>query len=567
MFEDSSRPQVWNNLKDIPTFWVDFNSGKGMLDNGQYVESRIGPRRKSSNLTDILETALASGAERIMFTGSIPLAEQGQRHWLLVQTPGWIGLGHWMSTPVTGRFEHKNSGRRIEVRTAKEWFGNTPLNPAQARDAWIALKTMVAEAFDNTPLAQSPAGTGTNLWAASLPKNVDPVHVSEDIAEEIHATSGQHHLEHLVAGPYHSQHPDCLPLVDPEKTPRMERFAYVDGRFMYASLCREIGIGPGVRMNREQTFDLLQNDPYARARVYIEFTVPDTWNHVGIFAVQYQNARDGWYYPNRPGAKGRTWADSAEVSVAVRYGWRVDPIESVVFNTKVPSRDGSKQVNARPLDTFADRIKRAREWVSNDEIMDPIIRAAVAAALRAILIQTIGAFASRGRARTIVTDDPKTIPAQFQGDMRRQGKLWVYKQHQPMNKRAHSFYHPEFAAQVWARGRAKVLHAPMANKVTGGALAVDPSTLLGINGDAIYLTDLPQWALPVENGGADDGKAGRLRLQGYLEENMKVPATLEDRDRLRARSVRQGIDRAIDFFEFTPPQDDADFLPGDEEEQ
>lgn len=559
----SYRPQPWKNLKDPETIWVDYKTGKGVLSNGQPVNPKIGARRKSPNLTDMLDTALTAGAGRIMFTGNVPLADRGQRHWLLVKTPGWVGIGHWLGQPVTGRFEHLNTGVRVEVRTAKEWFGNTRLTPAQARDAWLALKAMVNEAFDGSPLALSPAGTGTNLWAASLPRNVDPVPVTDDIAEQLHATSGQHHLEHLVSGPSRTTHPDCVPLVDPEQTPTLDQFAYVDGRFMYASLCREIGIGPGVRLNKSDTYDLLKTNPYARGRALIRFTVPDTWDHVGIFGVQHRNPNDGWYYPNRPGATGETWADFAEISVALKHGWAIEPLESIVFNQKVPAGKGDRMVSARPLDTFADRIKRAREWVVYDDVMDPTIKSAVSAALRAILIQTIGSFASKGRSRTIVTDDPKNVPPQYQRDLRRQGKLLVYKEHQEPTGRARLMYHPEFAVQVWARGRAKVLQTPMANRTTGGALAVDPKTLLGINGDAIYLSKLPQWCLPEAQGGTDDGKEGRLRLQGYLEGNIKTPVTLEDRDKLRAKSVRNGIDQAIDFNEFEAPDDAADYQSDD----
>lgn len=571
MEQRSYRPQTWKRARDKATLWADYTSGMGVLDNGQVLRPRIGPRRKNPNLVDMLETALTAGAERIMFTGNIPRAEDGQRHWLLVQTPGWDGLGHWLGTPVTGRFEHRNSGHQIEVRTAEEWFGNVDLNPPQARDAWISLKAMVADAFEDTPLLMSPAGTGTNLWAASLPKNVDPVPVTEDIAEEIHQTSGQHHLEHLVAGPYNSTHADVRPLVDPQQRPVLNQFCYIDGRFMYASLCRELGIGPGHRLNQADTYDLLQNDPYARARVYIRFTVPDTWEHVGIFGVQHHNINEGWYYPNRPGATGQTWVDMSELAVGLKYGWKIEPLESVVFNTKIPSlvpakRETGQLVSARPLDTFAKRIIRAREWVASDQIMDPKIQKAVAAALRAILIQTIGSFHSRGRTGTVVTEDRNSIPAQFQGSVRKQGKLWVYTQHQGMNSRASSFYHPEYSAQIWGRGRAKVLHTPMAGGVAGGALAVDPTTLLGINGDAIYTTELPRWALPVDSGGADDGKTGRLRLQGYLDQNVKTPVTLDARNKLRARAERKGIDAAINFFEFQAPGDDADYQPAAEED-
>lgn len=554
------RPTPYRNLKDPPTLWVDYVTGRGVLSNGQSVQAKIGGRRKNPNLLDILDTAAHYGAERVMFTGKVPLAESGQRHWLLVQTPGWKALGHWVAAPVTGRFERTATGQRVEIRTAAEWFGALPLNPAEARNAWDATKFMISEAFDGAPIALSPAATGTNLWAVSLPRNLDPEPVSADIAEELHRTSGQHHLEHLVAGPSHSQHPDTVPLVDPATNPNIDSFSYVDGRFMYAALCRELGTGPGRRLRGPETVDLMRDDPYLRARILIRFTVPHNWNHVGIFAVQHHTASAGWYYPNRPGAVGETWADTAEIHVAQKHGWLVEPIESVVFTQKMPSKDGSKLVATRPLDTFAARITRAREWVTNDEEMPPKIQAAVAAALRAILLQAIGGFASRGRGRTVVTENPLEVPPQFLGTVKRQGKLYVYKVPTQLQGNQLAYYRPELAVQVWARGRARVLDAPTAIPgVSGGALSVAPETLLGINGDAIYTTEIPRWALPTENGGGDDGRTGRLRMQGFLAGPLKTPVGIDERDKLRERSQRAGLDGAINYLDFTSPDDDADY--------
>jgi len=565
------RPQPWKNLADPTTLWIDYKSGKGVMSNGKNVVAKIGPRRKNPNLVDMLDTAMAEEARRIMFTGKVPTADRGQRHWLLVQTPGWKALGHWMGKPVTGRFEHINTGLRVEVRTAEEWFGDTPLTPTLARDSWNALKVMIDEAFDGAPIALSPAGTGTNLWAFSLPKNLDPVHLTEDIAEEIHRTSGQHHLEHLVAGPSFSTHEDCLPLIDPQRTPTADKFAYVDARFMYASLCGELGTGPGVRLNRAASWDLLENDPYARGRLLLKFTVPQDWNHVGIFGVQHQKADDGWYYPNRPGATGETWADMAEIHVARQHGWLIEPYEGIKFEGHSDKSRGEGITRARPLDTFAKRIIRAREWVQNDDEINPLVRAAVSAAIRAILIQTIGAFSSRGRAKTVVTEDVRNVPAAYQAEVRRQGKLFVYKQHQVMNERSYQFYHPEYSAQIWARGRARVLSSPTSDRsVKGGALSVDPSTLLGINGDAIYTTTLPMWSLPTASGGLDDGRVGRMRLQGYLEGQYKIPVTLDERNRLRQKSAAAGVDAALDRTihenEFEQSDDESFYAVSDEPE-
>lgn len=528
------RPKPWVP-KDVATIWVDHTTGQGVTQDGVAVRPRIGDRRKNPNLTDLLETAASYGANRIMLTGKRPEPAPGIRHWLYVKTPHWKPGSHWVNNgPVTGRFEHETTGFKIEVRTVDEWFGDGMLTPAQARVAWDTTAAILKAADERARLMMSPAATGTNLWALSLPRNVNPVPVSADIAEELHATSGQHHLEHLVAGPSRSAHEDTRALIDPASMKKISEFAYVDGRFMYAALGRELGIGPGVRLNRQRAFELLNEDPYARARFLVRFKVPKDWAHVGVLGVRHRRIEDGWYYPNVPGASGETWADAAEVHVALQHGWMIDPVEAVVFN------------KARPLDTFTERMMRARDRVATSPDLNPALRKAVMAALRAIVLHTVGAFASSGRDQTRVTTNALEIPAEYRTKAQRQGELFIYRIPSERNARTESFYHPEVAAQVWGRARARVLDGPSALGLhTAGALTVDPGTLIGINGDAIYTTRLPAWSLPAGNGGGDDGKTGRLRLQGYLHGTFNTPETLAQRDSLRSRAEKAGIEEAL----------------------
>ncbi len=527
--ENDYRPRGWTP-KEVPTIWVDHTTGQGVTREGTSVRPKIGERRKNPNLTDLLDTAASYGAERIMLSGRVPEPAPGIRHWLYVKTPGWTPGTHWVNAgPPTGRFTHAITGHKVEVRTVAEWFGDLNLSPAQARAAWDTLASVIESVDDRARLMLSPAATGTNLWAWSLPKNVNPVPVSADVAEELHLTSGQHHLEHLVAGDNFSTHDDCIPMIDPAKTKKIDTFAHVDGRFMYAALGRELGIGPGIRLNRAAAFNLLETEPYARARYHVRFAVPQDWQHVGILGVRHNTYSDGWYYPNRPGATGETWADASEISVALAAGWMIDPLEAVKFH------------KARPLDTFAERMTRARERVLENPEMPPLLRRAVSAALRAILLYSIGAFASSGRDQTRVVTSALDVPAEYQASVQRQGELFIFRVPSQVSDRNRSFYHPELAVQIWGRGRARVLSAPTSlGNSTGGALTVPPSSLIGINGDAIYTTQTPAWSLPVAHGGGDDGKTGRLRLVSMIQGSFLTPATLQSRDALRGRADKAG---------------------------
>lgn len=587
-------------VKKIETFFMDWETGAGVTDTGTRFTCPTSGGRKRPSLRDRLDfigsrLSQVAGQATLMLTGPTPKALPGSlnesRHWLLVKEKGkWVSEGHWLGTPPTGRFRHKETRAYIEVKTAAEWFGSTTLNPEQARQSFQVLDALLGQQFGKhlphgatTALLKTPGATGTNLWAASLPSTLTIEPLTADVAEEIHATSGQHHLEHCVAGPSADQHPDVLPLIDPKVLTHLDGFSYVDGRFMYASLCNRLGVGPGIRLKRSEAADLLREDPYARARFRIKFTVPDDWHHVGIFGIQHQDVNAGWFYPNRPGATGETWADAAEIFVAQKFGWGIDPIEAVVFNKKMPSQrkrfHGSDhtarrhEVEAKPLDTWAKKLTEARDMITWDPELPDWLKKAVGAALRAILIQSIGSFASRGRSKTVETDNPATVPPEFTSTLQRMGQSWIYKVPQAMNERQRQFYHPELAAQVWGRGRAKVLWN-RTNDVACGALTLPGSSVIGINGDAVYSSVLPQWSLPGEEGGADDGKAGRLRLQGWVPGPVKTPIDRAARDRLRDRAAKNGAsqipnlaaDQAVFDLEFAYQNDDpAAYGPSEQE--
>lgn len=531
-----TRPVPWSP-RDVPTVWLDYATGRGLTDAGAPVTPRVTGRRKTPSLGDLLDTAHTLGARRVMLTGAVPRNDVTKRHWLYTKTPGWTvsPKGHWIAQPSTGRFVNDLSGHELEVRTCEEWFATNDLTPEQAHEAWRLTAEVIHKAAD--PKAQlflTPAATGQHLWARSLPRTLDPEQVSPEIAELIHASAGQHRQQHLTTGRDACSCGACRPLVDVEAEPSVPGFHYVDGRFMYAALMRELGVG-GMLLTRAETADLIEHQPYARARLRVRFTVPEGWGHVGLLGVQHDDAQDGWHYPNVPGASFETWADSSEVQIAVRNGWSIDPVEAILHRT------------VKVADTFRDRLIRARSLAATAPATNEPTRRAVTAALRAMLIQTIGAWASRGRDRSFVTDDPMRVPPEYQASIERHGDLYVWKvggsSRDLYSGPTAAFYRPEIAAQVWGRGRARVLSCPTGGdeRGYGGALSVDPTTLLGINGDAIYTTTLPRWALPTAAGGGDDGEVGRMRLQGALSGPLATPASTGERNRLRAKAEQAGV--------------------------
>lgn len=518
-----------------PTIWVDARTGQGVDDQGAPVHVRVGGRRRKPNILDLIEGALEYRARRVMLTGRVRVPTIGARHWLYTRTPGWTSLGHKASVPITARFQHDETKTRVEVRTAEEWFGNLPLNPAQAREAWDLTETVVQSIEPRQHLLYTPSRTGLSLWWVCLPRDkktrrlIIPPKVSRDIDDDLNNVRGQHHTEHLVAGPSRTTHPDCVPLIDPTRTPRIDRFTYVDGKFMYGSLGRELGIGPGRRLNRAAAFEMLndRDGMYERAVYEIRFTVPEDWHHIGIFGVKHENRDEGWFYPNRPGARHITWAEASEIYVALANGWLVEPLQAIVFR------------RARPMDNYMSAIDRKRDEIEHRQDLSVMLRRAVVASLRAILIQSIGGLASRGASKTITTDSAFSIPAEYRHTVVRHGDVFTYQV--PGDRWDSVNYHPELAVQIWGRGRSKLLNAPSAlGNGTAGALHVPADSLIGVNGDAVYTTEIPRWALPARFGGGDDGRIGRLRIKGILDTPHTTPVLLARRDALRTQSEKAG---------------------------
>lgn len=529
--------------RDETTLWIDWSSRRAIDHTGRIGPIPAGPRRKNPNLADCLDAAARGGYQRIVFVGAVPPPREDVTHWLYVETPGWEPKQRWRN-PAAAKFEPAHAdqddestypkGYAIEVRTAEEWFGSIPLNPPQARDAWNVLwktVTKLSPGQRELGLMRSPAATGANLWAASLPRDLKLEATEQDIRAEMRSNDGQHHIDSFVSGT-ECDCGDCNALVFPDQNGKIPAFYYVDGRFMYSACCRELGIA-GRRITGEKARELLffsERGRYERARYKVTARVPDDWTHIGVLPAKKEGTKK-WHYPNRPGATFTTWADSAEVDLALNLGWHIEPIEGVLFT------------KARVMDTFADRIKRARAAIAEDRDLEPLVKQAVSAALRQIMVSGIGNLAPRPRtieknARTL-----REVPLEYRHEAVQHGKHFVWNEVAERDTTAsNGWYWPELSVQVWGRSRARVLRTPMAKSIRGGALAVPPETLIGINGDAIYTTALPPWALPEHAGGGDDGQPGRLRIQGGLPRPQNAPLDRDELNRLRIRAEREGID-------------------------
>lgn len=531
---------IQDPVKPLRVLFLDSKTGAGFTSTGHKVDPTMGGRRTATpSLEDILDTAASYGAQMVLLTGKGLKPAKDGRSWVTAPTREWVHGNHWIKGEnVTGRYTSVDGTRKIDVGLCSNWFGSVPVNAAQAQKAWAGLNYYIGLVEPRQSLMKTPSKTGSYLWGFAIQKKFDTPPLDGYMAELLHSTSGQGHIEHLVAGDYAAKHPDCIPLIDPEKTPFIEQYANIDGRSMYASVCNELGTGPIHELRQSEAADLWQNNKYAHARYRVNIQVPRDWNHVGVLGMKDGSNRDTWLYPNRPGARFETWADHRELIVADRNGWIIQPLEALKFTEKM-----------RPLDVFSDWIVRLNKTIEERAGAggDPMIPKAAKAAMRGILVQGIGRFAMRGRSTMLLTDDLDAVPGEAVASVTElPGGQFSYEVWDGLADRDLPYYHPELAVQVWGWARANVLDSRTASGHKTGALHVDPSTLIAIETDAIHTSSLPRWAAPAAMGGADDGAVGRLRLKGYAKGRIKTPVTLEERHDLRRKAEKTDLTTAWD---------------------
>lgn len=299
----------------------------------------------------------------------------------------------------------------------------------------------------------------------------------------------------------------------------------MDGRWMYAALTRELGTGPARMMTAREAADHAA-DPYARARYRVRFAAPTWWSDLNlpgmILARAGQLASDGWHAP----LAGEAWLDASELHLARRLEWRCDVLEGMAF------------ASGRPLDTWGERIIRARTRATDDalgESVGPLVRNA----LRSVLLHSVGSFHSAGREESSITASPMELP---DGDgwgapERMDDGRVIWRRSAPSNPRLLALRHPEYSAAIWGRAHARILESPTgAPPRHAGALHVHASTLVSIYGDALLTTRRPTWA------DLDDGKPGRLRVKAHLCGPIEWPTTARERDDLVRAATVAGVE-------------------------
>lgn len=440
-------------------------------------------------------------------TGSMRGAGAGAGAWAhgAPLPPGWSHGDHFLDGDTPAFHFTRDDGARVEVMRAASWYGDGDYGVRDARDAHALVAELVGLEFPGAVLLTTPATTGRELIARTLPHDYEEPVLGDELQELIRATSGQGRTthEHELAE-------------RAERSPTLPHLAMLDCRWAYAALCWGLPAGRPARVLGTEADAI---DPMARARWRVRVTVPSDWRercscgapgHAGVGLLGVRDADDGWHYPAAPGALIETWCDGSELKVARDHGWRVEVLDGLVWAAS----------KTRPLDTWARHLARARDAVDGRADVAPEVRAMARHALRLVLLAAIGALlgAPRVITRAIPIADARTraLPT----GAKKAGDLLVWREEAASPWRAMS--RPEWSACIYGRTRARLLDAPTADRsVRAGALHVPAEHVLAMRTDALYLAGpAPAWP--------DDGRNGRYVLKSDVAGPVPAPTSTDE---------------------------------------
>ncbi|MFI5534700.1 hypothetical protein ACIA8O_39820 [Kitasatospora sp. NPDC051853] len=471
--------------------------------------------------------ALPADVERVFFTGPRPWHDvnsgrtmtEDVREWLAAPLPeGWkAGSHHPDARNPCGRF--MTTGRSVELRHAGEWTGgDCDVAPAVVWHAFRMLREGIRSRFENkksatvsVELLGSPTSTGQDLWSRSIPYGTEYPVMSAELRELISTTSGQGRFELLNPGA------DELP-----------ELHYYDSVFAYSAITWGMPVGTPTRVTRQgyaqMDAEAKKKAVRGRSRWHATVTVPADWNHVGILPA---SGMDGWEYPSEPGRKFTTWAGGSEIWLALEHGWKVE------------MREGITWAEGKPLNLWRDKVTDLWEGFNalaathTDPNWRQVARVAAKMA-RSILLHTIGGFASKGRQRSglVAIGDEHLVPRGARAQQTDDGRSILWQMTERSGE-ADQYSHPEWAAEIWSRQRARLLIAPGDTGVLAGVAAGRPkltkSQILAFRNDAVFATADTGWTNP-------ENQPGRFRAKGRILSPVARPKSVTELLALRDRA-------------------------------
>ncbi len=339
------------------------------------------------------------------------------------------------------------------------------------------------------PLLATPSQMGADLLKRSLPYDQVYEPLPEQTAFTILQELGQGRIETF----YHGRD-------------EVEQVYAYDGRWMYASCLRHVPVGPVIHDRQEEIA------AYIPGFYRVEVHIPAQWQHIGLLPMRNAvGSAQKFSYPRQAGQTFESWCSSSELSLALKQGWSVAVKERILWP--------QTHMLPEPLKLWGDRLITLR--MERAKGYEEPIRGMLEAAVRNILLHTIGGFHRVTREFDGYTSDVMTIPATATSfELLADGEIWRYTLADKLSPLQEVLSQPHWAASVWGAARKKLAEQ---------ALQVPLDDLMAMRVDAVWTAREMPWR--------DTGKVGVFRREQLeYDRHVRWPRTTGDMVQLVQRT-------------------------------
>ncbi len=441
-YTSEPRPAYWYNYKNHTIITPDGTTGKFSSMQLSSILSGIEKRMggvKSVNLFLCAGTLLKNKPPKQYFDVS----------------DGWVR--EKFEFVKTIRVTYRRNGFTVHLYGTSKWFGEE--TDVQAiRKAYYEVQSQLDDKFGypNLKLYETPASTGRNLLRVSLPRDVQYERLPDDILSAVYRyCCHQGRIESFL----------------PSQNVLEDGVYIIDGAWMYASVLSNLPTGPCEYDTRNEI------DTSCPGFYYVTATVPGDWHHIGLlkeWTNEYSSDEEA-NYPHTPCETFESWTTGDELVLAIAHGWQITIHERYIFPHLLPD----------PFEAWYRKIKdlRKRASLKGDKLLK--------AAYRNIVLHTIGSFKQTYTSKdyTDITDaDYRELEAtghRIQRFPRRKvGIISCRDTEVPLSQDMQPFVHPEWAATVWGRTRARLAEF---------ALQLPYEDIIRLATDCVWCARKPEW--------------------------------------------------------------------------